>query len=171
MQHYKIREICSVDELMIVYDLIVAQIVYEISVDRHRSDLRKYYDRNRHLMLMLEYDSEVIGGALGYGSSLFAIAIVPEHRGIGLGTRIMQTFEYSAMTHGLNSISLGAYPDEKGFFTKLGYMGRKVSLIKDFPRPGRVTELKLQKLHSEIGDLRLGHNVVIDGDRIPPLRG
>lgn len=172
MTSYTIRKIKSIEELLGVWKVIFAQIgQYITDVDRHVEDLKRYFPDNRHLMLLAESDGRIVGGAIGHGNTLHAIAIVPEHRGRGLGRRMMHVFEYSAMMHGLPMVCLGADPENKAFYTRLGYRGKKKSMMKEFPLPGRVLDLRLQKLGVAIGDLDFGHVVIVEPDEsIPALR-
>ena len=65
------------------------------------------------------------------------------------------------MRRGVQMISLGAVEHAKGFYQRMGYRG-KSSMHKDLPLPGRVLELRLQKLEALIGDLEAGQLVQTD---------
>jgi ribosomal protein S18 acetylase RimI-like enzyme len=149
----------SIDEMLKVYDIVVSLVSHPFSEERHRIDLTNYFPKNQHLMLLVEFDGEIVGGTLGYKSSLFAIAIKPGHQGKGLGRRLLQTFEFSAMKNGVRMISVGADDEDKGFFQRMGYRGKRVSMSKEFPLPGRVLDLKLRKLEAAIGELDVECNM------------
>ena len=168
MDCYAIRRVESIDELLRVWDVIAAQIARHISdADRHIYDLRRFYPTNRHLMLLIEYEDRIIGGALGHGNTLRALGIEAEHRGRGLGRRLVQVFEFSAMKSGLRMVCLGAHAEAKGFYVRMGYHGKK-SMMKEFPLPGRVLELKLRRLETAIGDLESGHVVTMAKSELIP---
>jgi [ribosomal protein S5]-alanine N-acetyltransferase len=81
-------------------------------------------------MSAVTHEKALFGGALGYSNSLYCVTLLPEHRGVGLGTQLMGAFEYSA-------ISLGAHPNEKGFCTRLGYthpMNKRYLLVAPFKK-------------------------------------
>ena len=171
MDRYKIRRIGSVDELLEVWNMIFAQIShYNIDEKGHIFDLKKHFRNNRDLMLMVEHDGLIVGGAVGFGNTLRAIGIAPEHRGRGLGRRLMRVFEFSAMKSGRQMVCLGSDPDNKDFFVKLGYHGKRKSMMKEFPLPGRVLDLKMERLDAELGDLDSGYTVAIEENApIPAL--
>ena len=161
-ESYTIRRVASIEELEETFDILEAQFTPPVADDdRAFTDLLDYYPQDRQLMLVVEQDGQIVGGALGFGDILRVIALKPEARGKGLGRRLIQTFEVGAMRHGVRTISLGAAERAKGFYERMGYRG-KSSMHKDLPLPGRVLELRLQKLEALIGDLEAGQSVQTD---------
>lgn len=119
-------------------------------------------------MLLIEQDGRIVGGALGFESTLRIIGLEPSARGKGLGRRLVQTIEIAAMRLGVTTISL-ATEDAKGFYLSMGYH-RKTALQKELPLPGRVRDRLLLRLEPIVGDLEAG--VVLKTDQfgqIPPL--
>ena len=167
---YTIRRVASIEELKETFDILGAQFTPPVAdEDRVFIDLVDHYSQDRQLMLVVEKDGQIVGGALGFGDTLRVIALKPEARGKGLGLRLIQTFEVSAMRHGVRMISLGAAQHAKGFYERMGYRG-KSSMHKDLPLPGRVLEFRLQKLEALIGDLEAGQSVETDDTgNIPSL--
>ncbi len=120
-------------------------------------------------MLVVEKDGWIVGGALGFESTLRIIALEPSARGKGLGRRLLQTFEVAAMRKGLTMISL-ATDTAKEFYLRMGFHG-KSSLHKELPLPGRAHDLLIKRLEPLVGDLETGQVVTTDtSGRIPPLR-
>lgn len=159
---YIIRYVASVDELEKAFDILGAQFTPPLThADRNFADLLQNYPRDRQLMLVVEKDARIIGGALGFGNILRIIALEPETRGKGLGQRLIQTFEVCAMRHGVRMISLGAVEHAKSFYERMGYR-EKSSMHKELPLPGRVLELPLKKLETIIGNLDVGQVIEID---------
>ena len=167
---YLIRYVASPDELKTTFDILGAQFTPPYTHEnRIFKDLANNYPNDRQLMLVVKYEGQVIGGALGFGSTLRIIAVVPEHRGKGLGRRLIQTFEVGAMRKQERMVSLGSHPDAVGFYTKMGYRG-KTGRSKELPLPGRVTEFRLRKWGEKLGDLQVGQLVIPDETgKIPPL--
>ena len=119
-------------------------------------------------MLVVEKDGRIIGGALGFRSTLRIIGLEPSARGKGLGRRLLQTFELAAMRRGVRTISLGA-DEAKGFYLRMGYHG-KSSLHKELPAPSRVQDLRLKRLELLFGNLEVGQIVQTDAiGKIPSL--
>ena len=165
----RIRRVSSIDELYDVFETIGRQFTPPIARDDRRvNELVRRFPADRALMLLVESEGRIIGGVLGFGSTLRVIGLEPEVRGKGLGRRLLQTFEVAAMRHGVRELSLGA-EEAKGFYLKLGYRG-KSSMHKQFPLPGRVSELRLQRLEQVVGDLEAGTVVPVEsGGRVPSL--
>jgi len=165
----KIRRVRSVEELRDVFEVLGRLFTPRIERDDRRiDDLVRRYPIDRPLMLLVESSDRIIGGALGFSSTLRIIGLDPKFRGLGLGRRLLQTFEVAAMRHGVRELSLGA-EEAKGFYLRLGYKG-KSSMHKQFPLPGRVAELRLRKLEQLAGDLESGGAVPVeDGGRVPSL--
>ena len=161
-ESYTIRRVASIEELKETFDVLGTQFTPPIAEkDRVFTDLVDHYSQDRQLMLVVEKDGQIVGGALGFGDTLRVIALKPEVRGKGLGRRLIQTFEVSAMRHGVPMISLGAAEYAKAFYERMGYRG-KSSMHKELPLPGRVLEYRLQKLEALVGDLEVGQSVETD---------
>jgi predicted N-acetyltransferase YhbS len=169
-ESYTIRQVASVEELAEAFNLLGAQFTPPItSEDREYVDLLEHYPQDRRLMLVAEKEGRIVGGVLGFGSTLRIIAVEPAERGRGLGRRLIQTYEVCAMRQGVRTISLGAAEGAKGFYQRMGYRG-KSSMHKELPLPGRVLEFRLQKLEALIGDLEAGHVVHTDeSGKVPSL--
>jgi predicted N-acetyltransferase YhbS len=169
-ERYTIRLVASIGELKEALDVLGAQFEPPIdSRDRVLADLLRHYPQDRRLMVVAEKDGRIIGGAMGFGSTLRIIALVPEDREKGLGRRLVQTFEVGAMRRGVRTISLGAVEGAKGFYVHMGYRG-KSSMHKELPLPGRVLEFRLRKLEAVIGDLDVGQVVQTNKEgKVPSL--
>ncbi|HVL39855.1 MAG TPA: GNAT family N-acetyltransferase [Fimbriimonadaceae bacterium] len=164
-----IRRVANLDELRDTFEVIGQQFSPPIGRDDSRIDrLVRDFPSDRPLMLVVEHDGRIIGGALGFGSTLRIIGIEEWARGRGLGRRLLQTFEVAAMRHGVQEISLGA-EDARGFYQRQGYRG-KSSMHKQLALPGAVRDLRLRKLERTIGDLDVGAPVPLSDDgRVPSL--
>jgi len=169
-ESYTIRHVSSLDELAEAYDILGAQFDPPTThLDRLFSDLRRCYPDDRRLMLVAEKDGRIVGGVMGFESTLRIIALEPEARGKGLGRRLIETYEVCAMGRGVQMISLGAIEGAKGFYHRVGYRG-KSSMHKELPLPGRVREWRLKKLEARLGDLEAGQVVQVDETgRVPAL--
>ena len=160
---YVLRPVRSLLELTEVFDLIGAQMTPPIThTDRRFHDLARRFPEDRTLMLVVEDQGRIVGGALafrkvrrgGSGVTLRMIGLEPGARGHGLGRRLMQTLELQASRLGAPAITLGgARAEIKGFYVRLGYAGRGTMLSKGLPLPGRFLDARLGKLQATAGDL------------------
>lgn len=168
-ERYTIRQVSSAEELGEALAVLGAQFSPPIPRgDRRLDDLVHRYPQDHSLMLVVEREGRIIGGALGFGSTLRIIALEPSARGKGLGRRLLQTFEVAAMRLGVCTISLGA-DEARGFYLRMGYHGKSM-MSKDLPAPSRAQEVRLKRLESSIGDLEVGQIVKTDDTgRVPPL--
>lgn len=168
-ESYTIRQVSSVEELGEALAVLGAQFTPPISRgDRRVDDLVRHYPQDRSLMLIAEKEGRIIGGALGFGSTLRIIALEPSARGKGLGRRLLQTFEVAAMRLGVSTISLGA-DEAKGFYLRRGYHGKSM-MSKNLPAQSRVQEVRLKRLESSIGELEAGQVIRTDDTgHVPPL--
>lgn len=133
------------------------------------TDLIQNFPQDRQLMLVVEKDRCIIGGALGFGSTLRIVALIPEVRGKGLGRRLIQTYEIMAIKREIQTISLGSLDEAKDFYRKMGYPG-KSSMHKDLPLPGPVRDYRLQKLLFMVGDLEIGQIITLnETGKVPAL--
>lgn len=169
-ESYTIRYVASIEELEQAYDLLGAQFTPPTThADRLFEDLRRCYPQDRCLMLVVEKEGRIVGGAMGFENVLRIIALEPGARGKGLGRRLVQTYEVGAMQRGVEVISLGAIEDAKGFYQRVGYHG-KSRMQKELPLPGRVLEWRLKKLEALVGDLESGQVVRTDElGKVPSL--
>jgi GNAT superfamily N-acetyltransferase len=87
---------------------------------------------------LVDTTGAVRGGAWGYtayGWMFIQLLVVPEeHRGAGLGTRIMAAAEAEALARGCRDAWLDTHEFQaKGFYEKLGY--EKFGELQDYPPP------------------------------------
>jgi GNAT superfamily N-acetyltransferase len=162
--------VASLDELRRAFGILSAQFDPPTpDPERLLADLVDHYPQDRRLMLVVERDGEIVGGALGFASTLRIIALKPEFRGVGLGRRLIQSYEIGAMRLGVRTISLGAVEEARSFYHHMGYRG-KHSMHKELPLPGRVLEFRLRKLEALLGDLSLGQILELDDTgKVPAL--
>lgn len=167
---FTIRRVASIEELKDTFDILGRQFTPPLSRENRLIEpLLRDYPRDRGTMLVAEKAGRIVGGVLGSGGIVRIIALEPEVRGIGLGRRLLQTFEVAAMRQGVPIISLGAAEAERGFYRRLGYRG-KHSMHKELPLPGRFLELHLSRLEARLGDLERGQVVAVDQTgKIPAL--
>ena len=167
---YLFRHVASPEELRTVYDILGTQFSPSFTHENCSfNDLASHYPKDRQMMLVVENEGRIIGGALGFGNTLRIIAITPSYRGLGLGRRLIQTFEVVAMRKEVRMVALVAHPDTVDFYTKMGYRGKR-GRSKELPLPGRVLEFRLRKWEEKIGNLEEGQVVCIDETgKVPSL--
>lgn len=131
-----IRPVASPTELEQVFSLIHAQFPPRSDRERERlyNIVARRFPADRELMLVVsEASGRLVGGALavqvGQPSAqseiqLRALALEPDHRGLGLGRQLLERIEATAAASGVTSIRLGTIPDAREFYRKLGYAGR-----------------------------------------------
>ena len=119
-----------------MFDILGAQFAPPITQrDRRFTDLAHRFPQDRSLMLVAVRDeNRIVGGALAFRTSttpageghatLRTIAVVPAERGNGLGRRLMDRIEAEAVLLGVGMLALGAGPEVRGFYRRLGYDGR-----------------------------------------------
>ena len=91
---YCIRQVRSIDELKSTWEVVAAPFRHKLKdEERHLADHVDRFSTCRELMLVVEHDGEIIGGALGHDGSLCIMTLAVRHRGKGLGRRLLQTFE------------------------------------------------------------------------------
>lgn len=104
--------------------------------------LKARLEEDRTLMLVAERDGEIVGGALGLrvggAVKVDVIALKPELRGIGIGRRLMEAIETEAVRLGASAIYLGgANAENRGFYWRLGFSGRRSLMQKALSLLGR----------------------------------
>lgn len=79
------------------------------------------------MMVLVEDQGRIVGGALGFGSTRRAIGLEPRARGKGLGRQLMERLEEETNHLGCGAINLGVGPgpsNARDFYAHLGYSGR-----------------------------------------------
>jgi GNAT superfamily N-acetyltransferase len=133
---YTIRPVQSAGELAEVFDVMGAQWSrVRTRADRGFAELAQLFPERRTLMLLAEdHDGRIVGGAYVGPRDSLGIALVPEARGQGLGTRLARQLEETATWLGLPAIYAGGVTDRtRGFYLGLGYHGRHSLMTKDLP--------------------------------------
>ncbi|MFD2081785.1 Acetyltransferase (GNAT) family protein [Actinopolymorpha cephalotaxi] len=130
---YDIRPVESEQELIEAFDVLGAQFPKPFThEDRRFTDLARRFPQDRSLMLVVEDGGLLVGGALAFRGgeagpgcdvTLRTIALVAEHRGSGLGRRLVECIEQEATRLGVRGIGLGA-DEAVGFYQHLGYRGK-----------------------------------------------
>jgi GNAT superfamily N-acetyltransferase len=138
---YVIRPAQSLAELVEVFDLIGAQSEpARIRANHGLAELVALFPERRAVMLVAEDDGQIVGGAYIGARGSMAIALVPEARGQGLGTRLAQRLEEGATWLGLEAIDAGGVTDRsRNFYLRLGYQGQGPAMRKELPAAARRT--------------------------------
>ena len=102
--------------------------------ERRFRDLPSSYPLYRDLMLLAEADGQIIGAVIGVGppdgpSGQFSVlvkglGVSENHRGGGVGRKLLGQLEMNAAAMGAVEVHLGAVPSARGFYARLGYSGR-----------------------------------------------
>ena len=92
----------------------------------HWPVLEAAWPGNADLCVVAVDDDRIRGAALGVqqgeGVFLTIVAVEPGARG-GTGRTLIEAVEAAAIGRGLSSVSLGARPEARGFYERLGYSG------------------------------------------------
>ncbi|GAA2759333.1 GNAT family N-acetyltransferase [Actinopolymorpha rutila] len=130
---YVIRSVESEQELVGAFDVLGAQFPKPFThEDRRFADLARRFPQDASMMLVVEDGGRLVGGALAFRGgeagpgcdvTLRIIALVPEHRGRGIGRRLVERVEQEATRLGVRGIGLGA-DEAVGFYQHLGYRGK-----------------------------------------------
>jgi GNAT superfamily N-acetyltransferase len=132
---YVIRPTESVAELAEVFDVMGAQLE-PARTRAHRSfaELARLFPERRALLLLAEDDGRIVGGAHIGPRGTLSIALAPQARGQGAGTRLAQMLEEAATRLGLPAINVGGVTNlTRGFYLRLGYQGRGSVMRKGLP--------------------------------------
>jgi GNAT superfamily N-acetyltransferase len=152
---YVIRPVQSAEELAEVFDVMGAQFS-PARTRAHRSftELARLFPERRTLMLLAEDvladdvladdvlaedvldedHARIVGGAYVGARDSLGIALVPEARGQGLGTRLARQLEETATWLGLPAIYAGGVTDRtRPFYLSLGYHGRASLMTRELP--------------------------------------
>lgn len=145
----RMRMVRSRDELVATYLAIGRQFGRPFQPDDRRlEEPLARFDRDRELMLCLDHDGTLRGGAIAFGDdavTVRAIGVDEDLRGVGIGRRLLETIEALAMRRGARQISLGAAEGARGFYERLGYAGKRSGRRKDLPLPGRMRDLRAER--------------------------
>lgn len=81
------------------------------------------YDHNDYTATLFNaYEGEqVVGAARLYAGKIGRIAVLEEHRGQGIGRKLVERCEQEALKNGLNKVKLAAQLESIPFYEKLGY--------------------------------------------------
>lgn len=145
---FTVRPVASLDELIRTQRLIAAQFPPRRSAPapaHGQEALEAGFRRDPELMLAAERDGEIVGGVLALRSGdtvkVNVIALVPDARRLELGRRLMEAIERDARRGGARAIYLGgANADNRGFYWRLGYAGRRSLMQKSLPRIGSLPD-------------------------------
>ena len=135
-----VRPVASLAELARVESVIAAQFPPRRGAPSHGSDvLRGRFAVDRALMLVAERDGEIVGGALAFRAGgavkIEVIALAPEARRSGIGRELVERIEDEAMRLGARRLYLGgATADNRGFYWRLGFSGRRSLMQKAIQR-------------------------------------
>ena len=119
--------------------MIAAQFPSRRSVaSRGPAELKARFERDRTLMLVAKLGGAAVGGALAHQAGdaveVDVIALRPEARRLGIGRQLMEAIESEAICLGAQAIFLGgANADNRGFYRRLGFAGRKSLMHKGLP--------------------------------------
>jgi GNAT superfamily N-acetyltransferase len=134
-----IRPVASIDELVRTERVIARQFAPRRSSPADGlAALQCRFREDRNLMLVAKQGNRIVGGALAFrkGDSVKVnvIAIEPEARGIGVGRQLMETIEREAIRLRARTIHLGgANTENRGFYWRLGFQGRRSLMQKGLP--------------------------------------
>lgn len=154
-----VRPVLSEDELLRTHRVISAQFPPRRYPPSHGIELLlRRLGEDRGLTVLAEADGRILGGALGVrlgpDLKIVSIALLPEVRGHGIGTRLMAALEREAVRRGMGSIYLGAASEAaRDFYRRLGFAGRRSLMEKSLPaipvgvedRRARLEDLRLRR--------------------------
>ena len=135
-----VRRIESIEEFERVEQVLAAQFPKRSAArSRHLDDRKRLFERDRSLMLVAESAGRIVGGATAFRSDgavkVDVIALTADARRIGIGRLLMETIENEASALGATELYLGgANAENRGFYWRLGFMGRRSLMRKALPR-------------------------------------
>lgn len=155
----EVRPVASEDELRRTHQVISAQFPPCRYPPSHGIELLlRRLQEDRGLTVLAEARGRIVGGALGVrlgpDLKIVPIALLPEVRGHGIGTRMMEMLEREAIRRGLGSIYMGAASEAaRNFYWRLGFAGRRTLMEKSLPtvpvgaeaRRARLDELRQRR--------------------------
>lgn len=130
-----IRPVASSEELASALQLIYEQVADLISPgQRPYQNVPDYFPVYQELMLVAEFDGEIVGAVVGYGPApgpngqfsvlVKGLGVSAQHRGGGVGRLLMEDLEVRAAAMGAVEIHLGAVPSARAFYARIGYSGK-----------------------------------------------
>ena len=161
-----LRTVRSPDELVDTYLAIGRQFSPPFRTgDRRLDQPLDRFVTDRELMLCVERGGTLKGGVIAFGDDVVTvrdIGVDADVRGLGLGRRLLETVEAVARRRGARAVALGAVDDARGFYERLGYRGKRVQRTKELPLPGRMRDLRVERL---VGGLDLHRGVLVGEGR------
>jgi GNAT superfamily N-acetyltransferase len=102
-------------------------------------------------MLVAEQDGAIVGGALavlaGDSVKVDVIALESQVRRQGIGRQLIELIEAEAIRVGARAIHLGgATVENRGFYRRLGFVGRGSMMQKGLPLAGRYASERLRRV-------------------------
>ena len=125
----QIREYLDATDRAQVIDLWCTVFGYETAHNDPALAIAKKCDANDHLFFVAELDGRVIGSAMagydGHRGWLYAVAVHPNHRRAGLGSRLVRHAERALAAAGCLKINLqllAANEATAAFYQAMGYV-------------------------------------------------
>ena len=140
-----VRPVASVEELIQAEHVIADQLPPRYSSRAHGlTTPRQRFELDRSLMLVAEQDGTIVGAALAFRTDdavkIDAIALKPEARRRGVGRKLVEEIEAEAIRLGAVAIYAGgATAENRGFYWRVGFRGRKSLMQKALPLGNRLT--------------------------------
>lgn len=137
-----VRPVASVEELVQLEHVIAAQFPPRRSASAREGVRKARFEANRSLTLLAEQNGAIVGGVLAFRTGdavqVDVIALEPDARRLGIGRKLMGAIEAEAIRLGAQSIYLGgASAENRGFYWRLGFAGRRSLMHKGLPLASR----------------------------------